>query len=315
MARVPLVATAAIVLAACTDGVVPTTAPDAPALGRAGVPAHPGTVAFHSTRDGNFEIYSLDPHDGSLVRLTSHPAADQRPDWSANGKQIVFQSSRDGDFEIFVMNADGSGVTQLTRNGSADLYPVWSPDGKQIAFSSNRDGNVELYVMEADGSDQRRLTYDAATDAEPDWSPNGREIAFGSNRSGRALGAPLDYDVFVIDADGSNLRQLTASPGIAGDFAIDDQPAWSPNGREIAFRSRRDGYCNVYVMASDGSDERGLTNTPPCNAFPSWSRDGQQVVFTSLRSGNPEIWSMNADGTGAERLTNHPAADAAPVVR
>ena len=126
-------------------------------------------IAFVSDRDGNDEIYSMQP-DGSTQRnVTNHPANDFYPTGSPDGKQIVFTSDRDGNQEIYVMDISGMNLVNLTNNPADDLYPVWSPDGEWIAFTTNRDGNQEVYCMNTDGSNPFNLTNNAATDLFPTW--------------------------------------------------------------------------------------------------------------------------------------------------
>src|SRR6476659_3848947 len=140
----------------------------------------------------------------TLVRLTNNNAQDSSPSWSADGRRIAFASNRDGKTEIYIMDADGSNVSRLTNNSTDDDFPRWSPDGRRILFHSNRDGNGETYVMNADGANQTRLTIDTADDRGASWSPDGKRIAFASNRGNTN---PYNFDIFVMDADGSNVRK------------------------------------------------------------------------------------------------------------
>ncbi len=89
----------------------------------------------------------------------------------------------------------------------------------------------------------------------------------------------------------------------------DGSPAWSPDGRRIAFYSERDGNPDIYVMSADGSGVRRLTSTKADEGYPSWSPDGKTITFDSDRDGNFEIYAMDADGSNPRRLTNHPARD------
>lgn len=106
--------------------------------------SRPHSIAFHSNRDGNNEIYVMNPDGSDQTRLTFDSRSDQRPDISPDGQRIVFSSNRitetnpTGDFEIFVMNVDGSELQQLTFNEVEDSWPRWSPNGKSIAFHSKR---------------------------------------------------------------------------------------------------------------------------------------------------------------------------------
>ncbi|TMI56052.1 hypothetical protein E6H18_08185, partial [Candidatus Bathyarchaeota archaeon] len=119
-----------------------------------------GKIAFVSDRDGNNEIYTMNPDGTGVTRLTFDTVVshnDLSPAWSPDGTKIAFASDRDGNYEIYTMNADGSGPTRLTISVRSDLNPAWSPDGTKIAFSTNRDGNYDIYVMNVDGSGQTRL--------------------------------------------------------------------------------------------------------------------------------------------------------------
>jgi Tol biopolymer transport system component len=129
-------------------------------------------IAFHSTRSGDNEIYILWLEDGTIQRITEHPARDFHVNWSPGGERIVFASDRDGDLEIYTVCADGTDLLQLTDNEVDDMLPAWSPDGRWIAFVSSRDGNREIYLMQPDGSCPIRLTDNPGDDMYPAWRPD-----------------------------------------------------------------------------------------------------------------------------------------------
>ncbi len=256
-------------------------------------------ITFHSQRDGNQQIYSMDPDGSNQTRLTNNIFTDGEPTWSPGGSRIAFITNRDANTEIYVMDADGTNQINLTNAGSAESQPAWSPDGSKIAFQTNRDdggGLYDIYVMDADGNNPTRLTTDPEKDRYPAWSPDGTKIAFASFRDG-------DWEIYVMDANGSNQTNLTNAPGSA-----ESQPAWSPDGTKIAF----DGSSEIYVMDADGTNQTNLTNDPALDLFPWWSRDGSQIVFSSGRTGNYEIWVMNADGSSPTQLTTNSALDWEP---
>lgn len=182
-------------------------------------------IAFHTDRDGNFEIYVMDAAGDAARRLTDHPAIDQAPAWSRDGKQIVFMSNRDNpDFDIFRMNADGGNVERLTKGG-ANGYPEYSPDGGQLALHVGRD----VYIMILETRGLRRVTYEPDNGLHPTWEPLGRRLAFMSWRNGRT-------EIFTARPDSKDQQVVVTMP--SGD-AVD--PRWSPDGRFIAFVHLPDG--------------------------------------------------------------------------
>lgn len=254
-------------------------------------------IAFDTDRDGNSEIYVMNPDGTGLMRLTNNAARDAEPFVSPDGTQILFVSDRDGDNDIFVMNADGTGPTNLTSSPGSDNEPAWSPDGATIVFSSDRNGDSEVFVMNADGSGQMALTSEVGRDGLAQFSPDGTKIVFTSE-----LGGALN--IWVMNADGSGVKtQLTNTDSL--DFA----PAWSPDGSQIVFTSERDGNREIYVMTSSGSGQTNLSNDPAADLAPQWSPDGSQIAFASERDGNSEVYVMTSTGLSQTNITNNPARD------
>src|SRR6266850_4237 len=124
-------------------------------------------IAFGSNRDGNGEIYVMDPNGSNIVRLTTNAAEDGQPAWSPDGTKIAFQSDRQTDFAVWVMNADGSNPTRLTDPSTQAGAPGWSPDSTRIAYEQGGD----LWVMNVDGSRKIRITSGFWIDGLPRWRP------------------------------------------------------------------------------------------------------------------------------------------------
>ena len=202
-----------------------------------------GQLLFISDREGDIEIYALGPGDYVPRNLTNDPAADWNPDWSPDGTLIAFESNReDENDEIYVMDADGGNVVRLTDDPAADWQPDWAPDGAKIVFASERSGRSDIWVMNADGSDQINLTETENQCDEPTWSPDGRFIAYSGQVDG-------NWDIYMIDVeqalDGDRDEAVTR---LTEDPDGDARPAWSPDGKQIAFVSYRTGNEEIYLL-------------------------------------------------------------------
>ena len=259
-------------------------------------------IVFTSRRDSSTgELYIMNSDGTGVTRLTFSPGEDRSASFSPDGSRIAFDSPRstEGRFDIYTMKVDGTDVRRLTMaTGFVDeVRPAWSPDGSKISFSSDRDANeqYEIYEINPDGSSPRRVTGLA-----PDWdvrshyAPDGRRMAFVSHRHGavrpdgrRTGGNP---EIYVINTDGSGERRLTTNggdntpqpPPVPGpNTALEDFPAWSPDGTKIIFDSGRDATegpaetsrnTEVYSMNTDGTDQRRLTNNPGFDGNCDWER-------------------------------------------
>ena len=273
-----------------------------------------GKIAFTNDRDGNIEIYVMNPDGSGQMRLTNNTAFDGDPAWSPDGTRIVFTSTRDGNEEIYVMNANGTGQTRLTNNSASmfnlDRTPAWSPDGSQIVFASNRDtGDFDIFTMNTDGSAQTNLTSGVLADfQDPDWSPDGTKIACSQAILQNGVRGP--YGVLVMNADGTNQTRLTS------DGNVDITPRWSPDGAKFVFASSRAGNLGtfqVFVMNANGSGQSRLTNNTGENSRPGWAPDGTKIVFQSTQRFSFDVYTINAGGGNEQQLTNTLAQEAQPV--
>ena len=220
--------------------------------------------------------------------------------WSPDGKWIAFATDWSGNRDIWKKPADGSGEPiQLTDDPALDMMPAWSPDGSRIAFSSDRGGTGHIWTMSASGGDLERITadddsvaFDSWNGCYSNWSPDGQWIAFvwWSEHS--------EEDIYIIPSRGGATRPLVRSP------ERDDHPEWSPDGKEIAFSSERDGQFDIWITPASGGPPRQVTTNPADDGVPAWSPDGSWLVFQSNRGGAYDIWVIPATGGEARRITD-----------
>jgi Tol biopolymer transport system component len=197
--------------------------------------------------------------------------------------------------EIYTLTRSGGRPHDLTNNELDDLDPSWSPDGHTIVFASLRGGDFDLYLMSAGGGSVRRLLALPGDQRQPVWSPDGDTIAFVSRGADRNEKGWQPNQLFLVNVDGSGLRQLTHLENGAAD------PAWSPDGRTLA---ASDG--SIFTINADGS---GFHELPPSvetdgDAHPSWSPDGEWIAFDryEIDFSTTDVWLMNAGGSGQRRL-------------
>lgn len=286
-----------------------------------------GTDNLSSASD--FEIFVMNADGSGLTNLTQSEGLDDQAVWSPDGAKIAFVSRRDDNEEIYVMNADGSGLVRLTNDDAKDRDPSWSPDGQMLLFSSTRFGDYDIFAMNADGTEVTRLTNYLGHERYPAWQPLTADAALAALPAEPAVMTPPpppmgqiegvngrfvfdadledNFDIYSINANGSDLRRLTFNQ------AKDADPAWSPDGSQVVFVSDRDGPRNLYIVGDDGLNLRRLTNNPMDDQSPHWSPDGEKIAFVSFGDNSADIFVINADGSGQTALTHDPSDNLTPA--
>jgi TolB protein len=215
-------------------------------------------IAYTSYRRGYPDLFVAQIYEGIQQEPTKGGTQNWLSMYSPDGTRIVFTSNRDGNPELYVMNRDGSNVRRLTNHPAIDTTPTWSPTGTQIAFTSDRAGTPQIYVVGADGLNLRRLTTNESWADRPTWSPAPfNEIAYAGRTGG-------GYDIKIYDLATGATRQLTFGEG------SNESPAYSPNGRHVAFMSSRAGRYQIFTIGRDGRGIKQVTRDGS-NFTPSWS--------------------------------------------
>jgi TolB protein len=272
-------------------------------------------LIFQSTRDGSrCDQQYVMRVDGTRLRRVSTGAGKTTCGYFFDDdRRILFSSTHATDttcpprpdfsqgyvwsldpFEIYTANADGSALRRLTYFGVYTAEATLSPDGRTIVFTSLQDGDLEIYTMRTDGTDVRRLTTTPGYDGGAFFSPDGRSIVYRAHHPSdpaeladyrallaRGLVRPSRMEIFVMDADGANQRQVTNLGG--ANFA----PFFTPDGRRIIFSSNhtnpRGRNFDLWLVDIDGGNLEQVTTSPEFDSFPMFSPDGRELVWASNR--------------------------------
>jgi WD40-like Beta Propeller Repeat len=238
--------------------------------------------------DRSSDIYVMEADGSHLTQLTTNPAADKDPAWSPDGSQLAFESDRGGSLDIWTMNADGSGPVRLTTDPASDVDPSWSPNGSKIAFSSDRESfacddpdnypdcvpraTFRIFTMSPNGANTTRVTlttpyFDCYAEGQdhvaPDWSPAGDQIAYMGYEYDNCVSETY-YLSINTTAWGNVFYQPDYSFGLDPFFPPAAGPAWSPDGRQIAFHLSR-----ILRVYERGVGTRTVTSSC-CYVEPSW---------------------------------------------
>ena len=252
-----------------------------------------GDTRMVSTGEGRTTCSYFYPSGNEILYSSTHhhnAACPPNPDFSMGYVWPVYET-----YDVFASNLDGSGLRQLTTEEGYDAEATFSPAGDRIVFTSARDGDLELYSMAPDGSDVIRLTDRPGYDGGAFYSPDGSKIVWRAHYPGegpeledyrrllsQGLLRPGELEIYIMDADGSNQRQLTQLGG--ANFA----PYWHPSGEKIVFSSNHhdpDGRdFEIYMINLDGSGLTRITYSEGFDGFPVFSPDGQHLVFGSNRN-------------------------------
>jgi eukaryotic-like serine/threonine-protein kinase len=261
------------------------------------------TIVYHAARD----LWAVSLTGAAARLLTTADAVDKDPVWSPDGKFIYFSSNREGARALWRTPAAGGPAVRLTGGQGPEGQPSLSRDGARLVYSTFVD-DWDLVLRNLDSGQERRLGGERVDDS-PVFAPDGRSLAFVSDRwIGR-------YDLWLqlLDANGpvGEPRRLTDQTGSVA------QPAFSPDGRWIAYHRAVSGQRDIWIVPANGAQPTQFTSDPSTDVEPDWSPDGRQLLFVSNRDGSPQIWTApvsdgKPDGP-ARRLTTGPGIDGSPT--
>ncbi|MFQ5732543.1 MAG: TolB family protein, partial [Planctomycetaceae bacterium] len=198
-------------------------------------------------------------------------------------------------------------LTRLTNDGRLKQRPCWSPDGKTLVFARHVGATIQLVLLDVTTGKERRLNKRNAPEYDAVFSPDGKRLAFAFDKASPNQG---DMEVYLCDADGKNLKPLAFTQG---KVSHEESPAWSRDGKRIAYTSTRDGNQELYVVGIDGKGRKRLTSNPAIDAHPTWSPDGKTIVFATNRWGDIELGAVNLSTGVVTRLTHSKGLDDYPA--
>lgn len=269
-----------------------------------------GKIGFTSTRDGNYEVYTMNSNGSNPVNLSNNPKTDFGFSWSYDGGKILFYSNRDSNDEIYIMNSDGSQLLNLTNSTSNDRIPVYSADNSKIAFISDRSHKEgDIFIMDADGKNVIQITKNEAFEESPSFSNNSKQLLFTRElKDSTNPNASGNGEIFSIDLKSKKETRLTNKEG------YDSGAVFSPNGKKIAFYGydKKTKFYDLYLMNPNGSKLQKLTDDAQEDYSPTWSPDGNWLAFTRGDSKNYDVWIINIKTKELQRLTDHPKRDESP---
>jgi Tol biopolymer transport system component len=277
-------------------------------------------IVFTSNRDGNAEIYIMNPDGSGQVNLTRHRAADSDPVWSPTGEHILFVSDRSKTVDLYLMDANGRNVRQLFVKTLRRQHPTWAPNGKKVAYTrvDVLRGDVGIYVASINDRVEKRI----ASGMRPMWAPDTSEIAFISSdwliplNDGFGGLEFKETNIQIVDSRTHAKEELT----LPGFFFVFD-PAWSPDNTKIAFSGidlnaipqqillQEDHNIfdeeAIYLMNRDGTEVKQVVEADGENpSDPTWVPSGDALVYQQQVGKDMQLFKVTLANGISEQLTH-----------
>jgi len=276
--------------------------------------------------------------------ITPEGADHRESSYSPDGSRMAYLAFGADGFDLWVADADGANGRRLASVGDLDFTPVWSQDGRWIAFASSMASLADIWLISADGGEPRQLTDGPGLEIPVSFHPDGTQLVYAASTQGGEINGfllslddgavrPLVDDqrlfgifspdgsklalfppgvgtIWVADADGTNMRQLTSEG-----FELIPQQPWSPDGTEIVYVSRRTGAGDVWAVPVDGGSPRQITKDVREEFDPAWSSDGEWITFIAERGRQTDVWVVPAAGGEPVRVTDDLDQESRPSFR
>ena len=270
-------------------------------------------ILFTSARDGNREVYIMNPDGSEQIRLTQHPANDLNAVWSPIGEQILFVSDRDGKRDLYLMNPDGSNIrrvfkNELKRNFTYRDDPTWSPDGKQFAYMYI-NWDKDIYAIHIANSGEQEENF-LANGLYPAWSPDGAEIAYSPLEDGRMT---------LINVRTGAQKRILPRKELGGQA----MPSWSAMADKLTFSWNNnrlppdfklgedklpEGWTDkqtIYIVNRDGTGlEQLVDEAGPMAEYPELSPNGKEILYTQKIKGSLQIFKLDISSGVRTQLTH-----------
>ena len=270
-------------------------------------------ILFTSSRDGNREVYIMNPDGSEQVRLTKHPGNDLQAVWSPMGERILFVSDRGGERDLYMMSSDGSNVRRVFKRKieAWRTTPTWSPDGKQIIYDQwdrSGGGTSSMYILTLGEQDPEFI----GMYSRPVWSPDGREIACSAANPARRW-------IILMNARTQKHERLLPKKTLPWQT----QPSWSATGDKIAFVGNKDpipvildrdlhnawaAKDTIFIVNRDGTGLKQLVPEDGQAAlYPAVSPNGEEVLYTQQingRRGRFQVFKVNVNSKIRTQLTH-----------
>ena len=268
-------------------------------------------IIYSSYRWWNYDIFISDIYGAHSTHLTKNKWLEFNPSVSSDGSKVAFISERENNRDIYIMDLlwldgytqwEGKNLINLTNTSGNEWHPQFSPNNEELVYSlyEPSEDNYDIYIISSNGDNKKNLTSRPGYEILPQFSPDGSFIIFQTWQSS------VKEISFINLLEGIEINLTRNSKG---NDVLGEANAFSPDGEKIIFSSDRDGNKNIYIMNSNGSNQKQLSKHPSDDYDPVFSPDGRFIAFTSERDGNREIYIMSDKGENLKNISNNASDD------